>query len=132
MTAFESEKREFTRVRVAVPVKYKFLSHELEHPDLEKIWDGETANLSGGGMLLRGKIPDLNWLPSLLTGKMKMGVNLILPTFDLPVKALTRVAWIEGLEEGTQKALLGLRYVEITKTAQDEILKYIIKTQMPG
>ncbi len=131
MTAFESEKREFVRVRVSVPVRYKFLAHDLEHPELDRIWDGSTANLSGGGLLLRAKIPDLAWLPALLTGKMKVGVNLILPTYELPVKALTRVAWIEGLEEGTQRALMGLRFLEIPKSAQDEIVKYIIKTQMP-
>jgi c-di-GMP-binding flagellar brake protein YcgR len=131
VASFESEKREFVRVKVAVPVRYKFLAHEVEHADLEKIWDGTTSNLSGGGLLLRGKIPDLAWLAPLLSGQMKVGVNLMLPTFELPVKALTRVAWIENLEESTQKGLMGLRFTEITKSGQDEILKYIIKTQMP-
>jgi c-di-GMP-binding flagellar brake protein YcgR len=131
VAAFESEKREFVRVRVAVPVRYKFLAHELEGPELDRIWEGTTSNLSGGGLLLRGRIPDLAWLAPLLNGHMKIGVNLILPTFELPVKALARVAWIENLEESTQKALMGLRFTEIPKSAQDEVLKYIIKTQMP-
>ena len=131
MSPFESEKREFIRVKVAVPVRYKFLSHEHEGPDLEKIWEGTTRNMSGGGILLRGRVPTLEWLPALLTGKMKVGVNLILPSSELPIKALTRVAWIEGLEEETLKAAMGLRFQEITKADQDAILTYVIKTQMP-
>jgi c-di-GMP-binding flagellar brake protein YcgR len=131
VAAFESEKREFTRVRVTVPVRYKFLCNDMDHPDLTKVHEGTTRDLSGGGLLLRGRIPQLEWLPTLLAGKMKVGVNLILPTFDLPVKALTRVSWVEGMEEETLKADMGLRFREITKEAQDEIVRYIIKTQMP-
>ncbi len=131
MAAFDSEKREFTRVKISVPVRYKFLYRELESPELDKIWEGSTSNLSGGGMLLRGVIPRLDWLSHLLTGRMMIGVNLILPTYEVPVKALTRVAWIEGLEETTQKARMGLTFREITQEAQEEILRYIIKTQMP-
>ena len=130
-SAFDSERREFVRIKVALPVRYKFLCQDLDHPDLAKIHEGTTRNLSGGGLLLRGRIPHLEWLPSMLSGKMKVGVNLILPTFDLPVKALTRVSWVEGMEEETLRADLGLRFREITKEAQDEIVRYIIKTQMP-
>lgn len=132
MTSFESEKRDFIRIKVSVPVKYKLLMEGLDDASLDEVHDGTTSNLSGGGLLLRGRVPKLDWLPLLLTGKMKVGVNLLLPTSDLPVKALTRVSWIEGLEEGTQKANLGLRFMEITRDAQEEILRYIIKTQMPG
>ena len=132
MTSFESEKRDFIRVKVSVPVKYKLIMSEIVHVAMDLIHDGTTSNLSGGGLLLRARIPQLDWLPLLLTGKMKIGVNLILPTSQLPVKALTRVSWIEGLEEGTQKANFGLRFTEITLDAQEEILRYIIKSQMPG
>ena len=132
MTSFESEKRDFIRVKVSVPVKYKLIMSEIVHAAMDLIHDGTTSNLSGGGLLLRARIPQLDWLPLLLTGKMKIGVNLILPTSELPVKALTRVSWIEGLEEGTQKANFGLRFTEITGEAQEEILRYIIKSQMPG
>lgn len=131
MVNFDPEKREFIRVKVAAPVRYKFFAPDLEHTDLDKIHEGTTSNLSGGGLLLRARIPRLEWLAGLLSGRIKVGVNLILPTFELPVKALARVMWIEDLEEETQKANLGLRFMEITKEAEDAILRYIIKTQMP-
>ncbi len=132
MASFESDRREFTRVRVAVPVRYKFLSNELEDPELDRICEGTTSNLSGSGLLLKVRIPKLDWIPLLLTGKMKVGVNLIVPTYELPVKALCRVSWMEQMDAATHKTNLGLSFREISKRAQDEILQYIIKTQMPG
>lgn len=132
MASFDSEKRDFTRVRTAVQVRYKFFDHELEHADLEKIWDGSTTNLSGGGMKLKATIPYLDWIPLLLTGRMKIGVNLLLPTYDLPVKALCRVMWMEEVESVTHKTNIGLSFREISRDAQDQIVKYIIKTQIPG
>ena len=54
--SFESEKRDFIRIRVSVPVRYKFLAYDLSGSDLDRIWDGESTNLGGGGLLLRGEI----------------------------------------------------------------------------
>ena len=132
MASFESDRREFTRVRVSVPVRYKFLHSEIEHPDLEKIWEGSTSNLSGSGLLMKVRVPHLDWVTLLLTGKMKVGVNLILPTYELPVKALCRVSWMESMDPATQKMYIGLTFREIGREAQDEIVQYIIKTQMPA
>ncbi len=132
MSSFESDRREFTRVRVSVPVRYKFLHHEMEHPDLDHIWEGSTSNLSGSGLLMKIKVPHMDWVTLLLTGKMKVGVNLILPTYELPVKALCRVSWMESMNPSTQKLNMGLVFREIGSQAKDEIVQYIIKTQMPG
>ena len=59
-----------------------------------------------------------------------MGVNILLPSLDAPIKALTRVAWIEAFQKGSDKCAMGLRFKEISKENQDEILKYIIKAQI--
>jgi c-di-GMP-binding flagellar brake protein YcgR len=132
-SSFTSEKREFVRVKVSLPVRYKFLSHEIEGtPEAMEIHEGTTNNLSGGGLLLKGRIPRLEWISGMLMEKIAVGVNLYLPKFDLPVKALTRVAWIEGLEEGSQKCHLGLRFKEIAGDGEDQILQFIIKCSMPG
>ena len=132
-SAFESEKREFVRIRVALPVRYKFLSRDPAFaPNSDEIHEGSTNNISGGGLLLKARIPDLQWLAPLLMERIVLGLNIQLPHDEIPVKALTRVAWIEAVEEGTQKGLLGLRFKEIGQEDQDRILQYIIRCQMPG
>lgn len=132
MSSFEADRREFTRVRVSVPVRYKFLYDGLEHPDLTRIWEGSTSNLSGSGLLLKIRVPEMEWVSLLLTGRMKVGVNLILPTYELPVKALCRVSWMESMDPATQRMYIGLAFREIGQEAKDEIVQYIVKTQMPG
>jgi c-di-GMP-binding flagellar brake protein YcgR len=129
--AFDSERREFVRISVAIPVRYRFLCDEFDHPELSKMREGDTSNLSGGGLLLRATIPDLDWLPYLLSGRMRVGVNLVIPDCEMPVKALARVAWVEGLDEETAEASLGLVFREITRDARDEVLRYVIETRLP-
>ncbi len=129
---YESERREFVRVKASLGVRYKFLRQSGDDID-ESIYEGVTQNLSGGGLLLTGKIPDIEWIPDLLMQKVVIGVNVMLPDSpEEPIKALTRVAWAEAFEEGAGKCAFGLMFREITKEAQDKIFRFIIKSKMPS
>ncbi|MBI4833531.1 MAG: PilZ domain-containing protein [Planctomycetes bacterium] len=130
--AYESERREFVRVKTEILVRYKFLCTYKEDKIFEEIHQGYTSNLSGGGILLKGPVPDFNWIPDLLMQKTVIGVNMMLPTEQEPLKALTRVAWIEAIDEKTHTCILGLKFKEITREDQDKIFKYIIRSQMPS
>ena len=126
---YESEKRDFVRLQTDVPVRYKFLSKAIPL-EAEGVYEGTTANLSGSGLLLVGKIPGMSWIPGLLMGEILLGINILLPHLDAPVKSLTKVGWIEAFEKGSDKCAMGLRHQDITKESQDELLKYIIKAQI--
>lgn len=128
-TNYATEKRDFVRIHTDIPVRYKFLSKSIP-VESEGIYEGTTSNVSGTGILLYGKIPGMSWIPGLLMGEILIGVNLLLPNVDVPLKALTRVAWVEAFEKGSEKCGMGLRFKEISKEHQDEILKYIIKAQI--
>jgi hypothetical protein len=62
--------------------------------------------------------------------KIVIGVNLLLPSLPVPIKALTRVAWVEAIQEGTDRCAMGLTFKEISKDNQDEVLKYMIRAQL--
>jgi c-di-GMP-binding flagellar brake protein YcgR len=128
-TNYATEKRDFVRIHTDIPVRYKFLSHAVPLEE-EGVFEGTTSNVSGSGLLLLGKIPGMSWIPGLLMGDIVIGVNLLLPHLDGPLKALARVAWVEAFEKGSDKCGLGLRFKEISKEHQDEILRYIIKAQI--
>ena len=55
----------------------------------------------------------------------------MIPERERPIQALARVAWIEGLDEASGRAQLGLVFREITTEAQDEVLAWVIRTRMP-
>ena len=126
---YESEKREFVRVQTDIPVRYKFLSRAIPI-ESEGVYEGTTSNLSGNGLLMVGKLPGMSWIPGLLMGEILLGVNILLPSLDIPMKALTRVSLIESFQRGSDKCAMGLRYQDISKENQDELLKYIIKAQI--
>lgn len=127
---YDLERREFIRVRAELPVKYKFLSHDPGFGS-EQVYDGTTNNLSGGGLLLLGTVPNADWITGLLMERIVIGVNVFLPGGGKPVKALTRTAWIEALDEKAQQCSLGLKFKEVTKEHLDRIFRFVIKAQIP-
>ena len=133
MTAsFDYEKREFIRLPISVPVRFKFLSREVTGGDMEAVHEGVSQNIGAGGLLLRGKLPDAGWLSKLLTRRMYVGVNLLLPNAERPVKALCRVIWSSSVQEKTGHLMMGLEFQEITQRDRDILTQYIIKAQMPS
>jgi len=132
MTAsFEYEKREYIRLPLAVPVHYKFLSHTVADAAVRRIYDGTSQNIGTGGLLLRAKLPDAEWLALLLTRSMHIGVNIRLPEFPKPVKALCRAAWTSAIGNDGE-FVIGLSFQEIAQEDRDLVTRYIIKAQMPS
>jgi len=131
-TSFDYEKRQFIRLPLAVPVRYKFLSREMRGEDMDAIHEGVSQNIGAGGLLLRAKLPDPSWLSKLLTRKMYVGINLLLPNADRPIKALCRTMWSSAVEEDSQHIVMGLEFQEITNKDRDLITQYIIRAQMPA
>ncbi|MHC4958602.1 MAG: PilZ domain-containing protein [Planctomycetota bacterium] len=133
MTAeFEYERRQYIRLPIAVPVRYKLLSRELKAADLDVVHEGISQNLGAGGLLIRGKLPNTDWVAQLLTRRMYVGINLLLPNSDRPIKALCRVSWCSAVEDDQGHLVMGLEFQEITAIDQDVITQYIIKAQMPA
>ena len=136
----ESEKRRFVRLPTTVSVTYRFISqvpvegrgpHGTLRPGgsvPREVYEGQTANLAAGGMLLVGPIPDKELIADLLMQKVIVGVEMQLdPTgAGKSIHALCRVSWVEAVEEKESRYGLGLRFVEITSAAQDEIFRYVI------
>lgn len=128
--SFDFERREYVRIPIVLAVRYKFLSHEDVEEDLDVIHEGSSQNIGTGGLLLKARVPNTNWLSLLLTRAMYVGVNILLPNQGEALKALCRVAWSSAVEDGNHIAL-GLCFHEITQDDRDKITQYIIRAQMP-
>jgi PilZ domain-containing protein len=113
MPPAESDRRDFPRLKRSVPVRYKFLSSTVREPAMDRVCDGVTQNISMGGLLLVGPVPRLEWMKDLLLGRINVGVNLLIPNLETPVKVLTRVAWIEAMDEQAISLRIGLRILEV-------------------
>jgi c-di-GMP-binding flagellar brake protein YcgR len=130
MRYYERERREFVRIRIEVPVRYRFLSHDPAFEPSEPFL-GVTRDLSGGGLLLRAAVPDDDWIPGILSERIFLGVEIELEGEPQPVRALTRAAWVRAEVEGSSDGcLMGLRFKEITREDLDRVFRFVIAKQM--
>ena len=123
------DRREFVRVAADLTIRYKFLSAEPDFPNSE-VLEGKATDISGGGLLLLGRVPEMDWTEGLLMNRIFLGLNIGLDDGQPPAKALTRAAWIEPIEEGDNHCLMGLRFKEITREHQDRIFQFVIRAHM--
>lgn len=127
----EPERRDFVRVSTDIPVRYRFRPVARREAGTEPFFTGATTNLSGGGLLLRGPIPEIGMVTQLVTGKAALDIELILPSDPQPVHARARCAWVETVEEETLRCHLGLRFTEISPEDKERIFRFVIRVQMP-
>lgn len=128
----EPERRDFVRVSTDIPVRYRFRSVVKKDADAtDRVMTGATTNLSGGGLLLRGPIPEIGLVTQLVTGKASLEVEITLPTDPRPVIAKARCAWVETVEEESLRCHLGLRFTEISAEDKERIFRFVIRVQMP-
>jgi len=125
----QPERRQFVRLATDIPIRYKFLSRVIDL-GTDAIHEGRTGNISAGGCLMIGKVPNMNWIPALLMGKILIGVNLLLPSADEPLKALSVVTWMEAFKDPGDPVTFGVAFNDLAKKYQDDIMKFIIRSQM--
>ncbi len=125
------EKRRFVRIERSLPVRYKFLSSTAEYHD-DSTREGLTDNIGGGGMLLTGQVPGMDWITELLMEKVIVACSILLPGSGEPVQAIARAAWLEAVDQNTEVCQLGLTFKEITQEDRDRILNLVIKAHAPG
>jgi hypothetical protein len=110
-------------------VRYRFVSNSPEFGS-DRVHEGRTDNIGGGGLLLTGQVPSVEWITELLMEKIVLAVTIDVP--DAPaVKAIARVAWLEAIDQNTEVCQLGLTFKEITGENRDRILEYVIKKHAP-
>jgi hypothetical protein len=126
MPPSESDRRDYPRLKRSLALRFKFISSSIQDPAMDRVSDGATHNISLGGMLLLGPIPKLDWLKELLIGRISVGVNLHLPGQENPIKVLTRVAWIEAVDQDAISLRMGLRIIDIPSEQRKILSDFLI------
>ena len=123
------ERREFIRVSQECTVEYRFAgSAPRLNPD--EVHTGTTNNISGGGMKLTGALPNTDWIPHLLLGRVVLALTIHLPDLAEPVRAAARAARLEVADREKCTFIIGLRFREISPDDREKIIQFIIKSQI--
>ena len=108
------EKRRYKRVGVSLPLEYRDLKKRADLPKGSLL-----KNISEGGICFSS-----NQFMSLAC---RLILNITLPNATVPIKAISKVAWIRKLPLGDQYEL-GNQFLEIAKEDKAQIVDFVNST----
>jgi hypothetical protein len=119
------ERREFLRVSIRVPVLFRLF-------DTGKGWgeprEGLTENLSVGGLLLHGRLPEEGALTRAIVNHAPIALEFPLPDgYPDPVRGVARVLWVENAAETPEECKFGLRFREMMLRDRDRIVGFVVR-----
>lgn len=116
MVAYVKERRRAVRINARVPLQFKDIQRPIE------TYSGTlTKDVSEGG----ARFVSGDFL-SLFT---RLLVEVSLPSFSRPVKAISKVAWIQKQPRGSQYNI-GLQFLDMTEEDKKHLASFISKS--PG
>lgn len=106
------EKRKFSRVVTHIPIKYR----KLGDPENVLRACTVTKNIGLGGV--RFKVPEF------ISRACRLILELDMPMLTKPVKAISKVAWIQKLSSGNDFEI-GSQFLEMSKEDKISVAGYI-------
>ncbi|MCX7702483.1 MAG: PilZ domain-containing protein [Planctomycetota bacterium] len=121
--------RQFGKIQADISVLYKFITKDTGTPE-QSVHQGTSRDISATGLTLRAQLPEPSILHSIISGNTYIGLNIILPNRESPVKALSRLIWLEIDERDPRFIHMGLKFVTIDKSDKDELTRFVIRSQI--
>ncbi len=107
-----TESRKYKRIETRIPIKYKKLKDFAGHAKASTL----TGNISEGGVLLG--------TTEFISKACKIVMEIDLPMFAKPVKAISKVAWIRKKPTGDYYEVGG-QFLEISANDKKQVIEYI-------
>lgn len=114
MVAYVKERRRSTRINARVPLQFKDIQRPIE------TYSGTlTKDISeGGARFTAGEF---------LSVFTRLLVEISMPSFSRPIKAISKVAWIQKQPRGTQYNV-GLQFLDMTEEDKKHLASFIAKS----
>ena len=117
MVAYVKERRRFGRINARVPLQFKDIQRPIE------IYNGTlTKDISEGGVRFTS-----NDFLSIFT---RLFVEVSVPSFSRPIKAISKVAWIQKQPRGNQY-IVGLQFLDMTEEDRKHLAAFIARSPKP-
>ena len=107
-----TEKRKFPRVKTHIPLKYR----KLNDPSGKFRAGVLTRNLSQGGVRFKAS--------EFISMACRLVLEMDMPMFTKPIKAISKVAWIRKTPSGEDYEL-GNQFLEMAKKDKELVSEYI-------
>jgi len=124
MAGNPSDRRKSERIGVQFRVGYRFRALDPKTKLSAEVHEGKAQNVSHGGLLLRGPLPDQSWTSKLLTGTFMLDAEFTLPGQSDALKIESRIAWIEPTDK-EHVCCFGVSFAKLGKKEKDSLAKYL-------
>lgn len=81
------------------------LIDEVKSAEITGVRSGSVHNISAGGALIECDDLSDGWIEGLVSGMIKVAVEIEVPESEVPVRALARAAWFSKLEKGGEREI---------------------------
>ncbi len=125
MSEYIGERRRYYRINCELDVRYKFVSQYIEIKQ-DKFLETKSSNISVGGILIKGIIPDLNYIPHMFLNEIIILLYIFLPRAAEPLKALASLRHLEIVDKSINLFNMGLEFTEITSESKNILSEFIL------
>ena len=117
MMPYVKERRKAPRVNARLPLQFKDIQRPIE------TYSGTlTKDISGGGVRFIS-----NEFLSIFT---RLLLEVSVPTFSRPIKAISKVAWIQKVPRSSQYEV-GVQFLDMTEEDKRQLGSFISKSPAP-
>ncbi|NQT95392.1 MAG: PilZ domain-containing protein [Candidatus Omnitrophica bacterium] len=117
MQPYVKERRRFPRVNARLPLQFK----DIQRP-IEAYTGTLTKDVSEGG----ARFISSDFLSIFTRVLLEMSV----PSFSRPIKAISKVAWIQKIPRSNQYNV-GIRFMDMTEEDKKHLASFIAKSPAP-
>jgi len=130
MNPEEEERRRSIRWKQVVPARISLINGEKEVV-LKGMRNASIHNISSLGVCLEIAQLDEVLKDGLVSGKIKVLLEIALPGTKEPILAMAKVIWLSKLWKEKWEPeggyLLGMNFIDITTSSRDIIREYVLK-----
>ena len=118
MQPYVQEKRSCPRINARIPIQFK----DIQRP-IETYTGSLTKDISQGGV----RFTSGDFL-SIFT---RLLLEISVPSFSRPIKAISKVAWIQKIPRSSQYNV-GLQFMDMTEEDKKHLASFIAKSPAPA
>ena len=118
MQPYVKEKRSCPRINARLPLQFKDIQRPIE------VYAGSlTKDISEGGVRFTSS--------EFLSIFTRLLLEVSVPSFSRPIKAISKVAWIQKMPRSTQYDV-GLQFMDMTEEDKKHLSSFIAKSPAPA
>ncbi len=125
MTEFTGERRKYYRINCELDIRYKYVSQFTDIKEA-KFQETKSDNVSVGGILFCGVIPDFNYIPKMFLNEISVLIYMFLPRQTEALKALSVLKHLEILNKDIKLFRMGVEFVEISSEHKNILSEFIL------